>query len=61
MEKRQNRSCRSRNLFFIQNRLSNENYIRIISHIKIQNFQMTSDEEMIKIKVIDLEKLSNYM
>jgi hypothetical protein len=47
------------NNFFIWNHLSNENYVCFLK-FKIQNFQTTSDGEMLKTKVVDIEKLCNF-
>ena len=47
------------NIFF-WNHLSNKNYIWFLK-LKIWIFQMTSDGETTKTKVVDLEKLSNFV
>jgi hypothetical protein len=63
----QNKSSKSRKVtqlcnwqLFIWNYLSNKNYIWILT-LEIQKFQMTSDGETTKPKVVDLKKLCNFV
>jgi hypothetical protein len=63
----QNKSCRFQKLcnivvdnVFVWNHLSNENYIWILT-FEFWIFQMTSDGETTKTKVVDLKKLCNFV